>query len=75
MKGLSGMDMQTQAPKILIHQKLLPVRLVKHTLGNERALRIAVLLVLEVRFVLAGPYTVTKSDNNLFKITINNNLK
>lgn len=52
--GPSGTDTQTRAPRVSIRRKSLPVRLVKHTLGKERALRIAVLLVLEVRFVLAA---------------------
>lgn len=49
--GPSGTDTPTRVPPTSsTRRKSLLVRLVKHTLGNERALRIAVLLVLEVRF-------------------------
>lgn len=68
MRDPSGTDTRTPAPMISIHRKSPPVRLVKHTLGKEKALRIAVLLVLEVRFVLPGPYKVTISDPLLVSI-------
>lgn len=68
MRGLLGTDTQMPALMISIHRKSPPVRLVKHTLGKERALRIAVLLVLEVRFVLPGPYKVSKSTKLLVSI-------
>lgn len=70
MKGLLETDTLTRVQTSSIRRKWLPVRLVKHTLGKEKALRIAVLLVLEVRFALAEPYTVTKSDKYIFRIKI-----
>lgn len=75
MRGLLETDTQMPALMISIHRKLPPVRLVKHTLGKEKALRIAVLLVLEVRFVLPRPYKVSKSDKLLVSIVEKKNIK
>lgn len=67
MSGLLGTAMLTPVLTSSTSQKSLPARLVNHTLGNERALRIAVLLVLEVRFVMVIPHVkLSKAMHELY---------